>query len=124
MLYFVNRRWISNPSLGHAVITAFHTLLPTRRFPVAVLFIELPEEQVDVNVHPTKKEVKVRQRTGKFTETIVRAIRSAVRWSALSGASFSRLSDLPLVSGCARRFPHRQAEPTGFTTFRGTHASE
>ncbi len=77
MLYFVNRRWISNPSLGHAVMTAFHTLLPTRRFPVAVLFIEMPEEQVDVNVHPTKKEVKF-AKDREVYETIVRAIRSAL----------------------------------------------
>ncbi|HEY5037768.1 MAG TPA: DNA mismatch repair endonuclease MutL, partial [bacterium] len=77
MLYFVNRRWISNPSLGHAVMTAFHTLLPTRRFPVAVLFIELPEDQVDVNVHPTKKEVKFAKDRDVY-EVIVRAIRSAL----------------------------------------------
>ena len=77
MLYFVNRRWIANPSLGHAVMTAFHTLLPTRRFPVAVLFIELPEDQVDVNVHPTKKEVKF-AKDREVYEAVVRAIRSAL----------------------------------------------
>ncbi|HUO58097.1 MAG TPA: DNA mismatch repair endonuclease MutL [bacterium] len=77
MLYFVNRRWISNPSLGHAVMTAFHTLLPTRRFPVAVLFIEVPEDQVDVNVHPTKREVKF-AKDREVYEAIVRAIRNAL----------------------------------------------
>ena len=77
MLYFVNRRWIANPSLGHAVMTAFHTLLPTRRFPVAVLFLELPEEEVDVNVHPTKREVKF-AKDREVYEAIVRAIRNAL----------------------------------------------
>ncbi len=77
MLYFVNRRWIANPSLGHAVMTAFHTLLPTRRFPVAVLFIELPEDQVDVNVHPTKREVKFAKDRDVY-EAVVRAIRGAL----------------------------------------------
>lgn len=77
MLYFVNRRWIANISLGHAVMTAFHTLLPTRRFPVAVLFLEVPEDQVDVNVHPTKKEVKFAQDRAIY-DTVVRAIRSAL----------------------------------------------
>jgi DNA mismatch repair protein MutL len=77
MLYFVNRRWISNPSLGHAVMTSFHTLLPTRRFPVAVLFIELPEDQVDVNVHPTKKEVKF-AKDREIYDAIVKAIRGAL----------------------------------------------
>jgi DNA mismatch repair protein MutL len=77
MMYFVNRRWVANPSLGHAVMTAFHTLLPTRRFPAAVLFIDMPEDQVDVNVHPTKKEVKF-SKDREVYEAIVRAIRSAL----------------------------------------------
>lgn len=77
MLYFVNRRWIANISLGHAVMTAFHTLLPTRRFPVAVLFLEMPEDLVDVNVHPTKKEVKF-AKDREVYDAVVRAIRSAL----------------------------------------------
>ncbi len=77
MLYFVNHRWISNISLGHAVMTAFHTLLPTRRFPVAVLFLEVAEDQVDVNVHPTKKEVKF-AKDREIYEAVVRSIRSAL----------------------------------------------
>jgi DNA mismatch repair protein MutL len=77
MLYFVNRRWISNIALGHAVMTAFHTLLPTRRFPVSVLFLEVAEDQVDVNVHPTKKEVKF-AKDREIYEAMVRSIRSAL----------------------------------------------
>ena len=77
MLYFVNRRWIANASLGHAVMTAFHTLLPTRRFPVAVLFLEVQEDQVDVNVHPTKKEVKFAQDRAIY-DAVVKAIRGAL----------------------------------------------
>jgi DNA mismatch repair protein MutL len=77
MLYFVNHRWISNISLGHAVMTAFHTLLPIRRFPVAVLFLEVAEDQVDVNVHPTKKEVKF-ARDRDIYEAVVRAVRSTL----------------------------------------------
>jgi DNA mismatch repair protein MutL len=77
MLFFVNHRWISNPSLGHAVMTAFHTLLPTRRFPVSVLFLKVPEDQVDVNVHPTKREVKF-AKDREIYDAIVRALRSAL----------------------------------------------
>ncbi|HTC22598.1 MAG TPA: DNA mismatch repair endonuclease MutL, partial [bacterium] len=77
MLYFVNHRWIANISLGHAVMTAFHTLLPTRRFPVAILFLEVAEDQVDVNVHPTKKEVKF-AKDREIYEAMVRSIRSAL----------------------------------------------
>ncbi len=77
MLYFVNHRWISNISLGHAVMTAFHTLLPTRRFTVAVLFLEVAEDQVDVNVHPTKKEVKF-AKDREIYEAVVRSVRNAL----------------------------------------------
>lgn len=77
LLFFVNHRWIMNPSLGHAVMTAYHTLLPTRRYPVAVLFLEVPEEEVDVNVHPTKREVKFAHDREVY-EAIVRSIRSAL----------------------------------------------
>ncbi len=77
MLFFVNRRWVSNPSLGYAVMAAFHTLLPTRRFPVSILFIEVPENEVDVNVHPTKKEIKF-SRDREVFDVIVKAVRGAL----------------------------------------------
>jgi DNA mismatch repair protein MutL len=77
MFYFVNNRWISNPSLGHAVMTAYHTLLPTRRFPTVALFLEIPPNLVDVNVHPTKKEVKFAN-DREIYDSIVRAIRESL----------------------------------------------
>jgi DNA mismatch repair protein MutL len=55
---FVNGRWIQDASLTHAVVQAYHTLLMTGRYPVSVLMIEMPPDQVDVNVHPTKAEVR------------------------------------------------------------------
>lgn len=55
---FVNGRAIADGRLAHAVISAYDTLLERRRFPVAVLFLQLPEDDVDVNVHPRKAEVR------------------------------------------------------------------
>lgn len=99
MLYFVNKRWIANPSLGHAVMTAFHTLLPTRRFPVAALFIQMPEDQVDVNVHPTKKEVKF-SRDRDVYDAVVRAIRGALITApgALQQAISNQKTESPYAS--------------------------
>jgi DNA mismatch repair protein MutL len=57
---FVNGRWIRDRSLGHAVQEAYRGLLMTGRYAVCFLFIELPTDQVDVNVHPTKSEVRFR----------------------------------------------------------------
>lgn len=55
---FINGRYIRNLSLGYAVVNAYHTLLPIHRFPVAVLSIEMDASLVDVNVHPSKLEVR------------------------------------------------------------------
>jgi DNA mismatch repair protein MutL len=74
---FVNGRWIQDTSLTYAVIQAYHTLLMTGRFPVAVLMIELPPSEVDVNVHPTKAEVRFRNADAVFS-AIQRAVRRAV----------------------------------------------
>lgn len=55
---FVNNRFIKSGYLNHAITTAFDSLLPKDSFASYVLFIELNPEQVDVNVHPTKQEIK------------------------------------------------------------------
>ncbi len=57
---FVNGRWIRDRNLGHALQEAYRGLLMTGRYAVAFLFLELPTDQVDVNVHPTKSEVRFR----------------------------------------------------------------
>lgn len=55
---FVNGRFIRDRSLGHAVQEAYRGLLLTGRYPITFLFIDMPSDQVDVNVHPTKVEVR------------------------------------------------------------------
>ena len=71
---FVNNRFIRNPYLNHAVVSAFEEMIPSGCFPFFVLFLDMDPSQVDVNVHPTKQEIK-------FTdEKIVYAfVRSAIR---------------------------------------------
>jgi DNA mismatch repair protein MutL len=56
--FFVNGRYIKNFLLNRALEEAYRTLIPAARYPVAVLFIEIDPARVDVNVHPTKREVK------------------------------------------------------------------
>ena len=71
---FVNGRWVQDPMLTSAVIRAYNTMLMVGRYPVAVLFISLPPEQVDVNVHPAKAEVRFRDQDAVFSG-VQRAIR-------------------------------------------------
>lgn len=63
---FVNGRWIKDNRLTYAVIQAYHTLLPSGRYPVAVVSLTMPLEQVDVNVHPAKTEVRFRDGNAAF----------------------------------------------------------
>jgi DNA mismatch repair protein MutL len=56
--FFINNRFIRSPYLHHAVTTAYDQLIAKDAFPFYVLFLELDPARVDVNVHPTKQEVK------------------------------------------------------------------
>lgn len=78
---FVNGRWIQDTGLTHAVVQAYHTLMMTGRYPVAILMIDMPPEQVDVNVHPTKAEVRFQNHEAVFS-----AIQRAVRRSLIEHA--------------------------------------
>lgn len=56
--FFINNRYIRSPFLHHAVTTAYQSLLDKDTYPFYVLFLEIDPKRVDVNVHPTKQEVK------------------------------------------------------------------
>jgi DNA mismatch repair protein MutL len=56
--FFVNNRYIRSPYLNHAVMNAYQQMIPADCYPLYVLFIELDPAQIDINVHPTKQEIK------------------------------------------------------------------
>jgi DNA mismatch repair protein MutL len=60
---FVNNRLVRDRLVQHALTEAYRNILPPTVFPVVLLFIELPYEEVDVNVHPSKVEVRFRQQS-------------------------------------------------------------
>jgi DNA mismatch repair protein MutL len=72
---FLNGRWIRDRALGHAIQEGYRGLLMTGRYAIAFLFIELPPDLVDVNVHPTKAEVRFRDSSAMF-HLVLSAIRS------------------------------------------------
>ena len=71
---FVNRRFIRSNYLQHAVMSAFENLLPENSFPFYVIFIEIDPKHIDVNVHPTKTEIKFDDERAVYA-----VVRSAVR---------------------------------------------
>ncbi|MBI5286413.1 MAG: DNA mismatch repair endonuclease MutL [Deltaproteobacteria bacterium] len=58
LFIYVNNRWIRDKGINYAIINGYRHLLMKDRYPLAVLFIHLPPEDVDVNVHPAKAEVR------------------------------------------------------------------
>ncbi|HCT36119.1 MAG TPA: DNA mismatch repair endonuclease MutL, partial [Firmicutes bacterium] len=80
--FFVSGRTVRSPLIGAALEKAYKTLLPIARFPLAVIFIELPGTEVDVNVHPTKAEVKFSREDAIFS-AVYRAVSNALRLNEL-----------------------------------------
>ena len=77
-LFFVNKRAVKNPSLSHAVQEAYRDLIPGDSCPMVVLFIDIAPDLVDVNVHPTKREVRFRD-SRYIHDMVVDAIRGALQ---------------------------------------------
>jgi len=75
--FFVNGRWVQDSTLLTALMRAYQTFLMVGRYPIAILFLNLPPEQVDVNVHPAKAEVRFRYPDEIFTH-LQRAVRRAL----------------------------------------------
>lgn len=77
--FFVNGRPVQDPALGTALVQAYHTLLMVGRYPLSILFLQLPPETVDVNVHPTKAEVRFIN-----ADLVFRGVQRAVRRALLA----------------------------------------
>lgn len=95
---FVNRRAIQDRNLTFAVIQAYHTLLPGDRFPLALIFVTLPPEQVDVNVHPSKAEVRFRD-----AALVFRAVQRAVHRTLVDQAPLASLKPAAQPGWAGRR---------------------
>ncbi len=92
---YVNGRWIQDSRLNFAIIRAYEGLLAPGRFPFAFLQITMPPEHVDVNVHPTKAEVRFQQPERVFA-AVLRAAQGALSQAELqSAASPANLSSFP-----------------------------
>jgi DNA mismatch repair protein MutL len=74
---FINRRYVEDRTLTHAVVQAYHTLLPVGRYPLALIFLEIDPTTVDVNVHPQKTQVRLAEDRRLFN-VVQRAARRAL----------------------------------------------
>src|SRR4029079_18630557 len=89
---FVNRRFVRDRMIGRALSEGYRSILPHGVYPAALLFIETPLEEVDVNVHPAKTEVRFRRQAA-----VIDVVREAVR-TALASASYVPPQEPPRIS--------------------------
>jgi DNA mismatch repair protein MutL len=88
---FVNGRLIRDKLILHAFNEAYRNIIPPTSFPVVLLFLEMPPQEVDVNVHPAKTEVRFRQ--GSFVHDFVRdSVRTALMNARPAASFFQALS--------------------------------
>lgn len=109
MIFFVNGRWIRDRSLAYAVVQAYHTMLPAGRFPISIIHITLDPSEVDVNVHPTKSEVRFRT-PGRIFSAVQRSVRATLLVSASPPQGyFPQGEDALRAEGIAGWDPARRA---------------
>jgi DNA mismatch repair protein MutL len=92
MYVFVNQRLIRDRAILHALTEAYRNVIPPTSFPVVLLFLEMPPQEVDVNVHPAKTEVRFRQQA--FVHDFVRdAVRNSIIKTRPAASFLTALSD-------------------------------
>jgi DNA mismatch repair protein MutL len=128
---FVNHRLIRDRLLLHAITEAYRNVIPPTSFPVVVLFLEMPPEEVDVNVHPAKTEVRFRQQSqvhdfvrDSLRTALIKARPAAAFLAALESAPEASSSLLPSSTSPlpgapeSAPLPEPDSDPTAFQTAR------
>jgi DNA mismatch repair protein MutL len=113
---FVNHRLIRDRVVLHALTEAYRNIIPPTSFPVVLLFLEMPPQEVDVNVHPAKTEVRFRQPS--FVHDFIRDTVRAALMAARPAASFaSALNSAPQASASLLIDVSPMPGPPGDTVF-------
>jgi DNA mismatch repair protein MutL len=101
MFFFINRRLVRDKIILHAISEAYRNILPSGTFPVVILFVTIPFEDVDVNVHPAKTEVRFKHQS---------FVHDAIRDSILSGLTQDK-TIVPMESGIVAASPFTAPVP-------------
>jgi DNA mismatch repair protein MutL len=104
--FFINGRWVHDVSLSTALLQAYHTLLMVGRYPLTALFLEIAPEEVDVNVHPAKAEVRFRNQDKVFSFVQRSARKALLAYSPVPNVA-------PSLWGTTRTIPSEPPRHTG-----------
>ena len=107
--FFINRRWVSSRLLAYAVEEAYHGLLMVGKHPIAIINISLPPQEVDVNIHPAKSEVKFQSE-----QTVFGAVQRAVRRALVEQMPVPEIAEVATTyASPAARGPELWASTSG-----------
>jgi len=104
--FFINGRWVHEVSLSTALLQAYHTLLMVGRYPMTALFLEIQPQEVDVNVHPAKAEVRFRNQDKVFSFVQRSARKALLAYSPVPNVA-------PSLWGTPRTVPSEQPQHMG-----------
>ena len=122
--FFVNNRFIKSSYLNHAVVNAYEDLLPKETYPLYVIFIDIDPARIDVNIHPTKQEIKFEDERLVYNYLKV-AIRHALgRNSIIPSLDFDQDQSITRASNqTPNLWPEKQQNPAVFPSGSPTSSS-
>jgi DNA mismatch repair protein MutL len=94
--FFINRRFIKNTYLNHAVTNAFQDLLPQGSFPMYLLYLEIDPAQIDINIHPTKTEIKFQDDRAIYAIVHAAVRRALGKFSIAPSIDFEQENSIPI----------------------------
>lgn len=122
--FFVNNRYIKSAYLNHAVNTAFDNLLPKDSFPTYILYIELDPAQVDINVHPTKQEIKFEDEKIIYAFVQAAVKHALAQFSVAPSLDFSLNAGIQQLDAINRPFTEEKKEATASSSLYQTFSKK
>ncbi len=107
--FFVNNRFVRDKTIAGGLLEGYRSVLPHGVYPVAFLFLELPVEEIDVNVHPAKTEIRFR-RSEAVKDVIAEAIRAALAKAGITGVTRPEVPEPPFVAAETVEPPQQYAQ--------------
>ncbi|MCA6476055.1 MAG: DNA mismatch repair endonuclease MutL [Chitinophagaceae bacterium] len=122
--FFVNNRFIKSAYLNHAVNTAFENLLPKDSFPTYILYIEVDPSQVDINVHPTKQEIKFEDEKIIYAFVQAAVKHALAQFSVAPSLDFSLNPDIQQLDAIQRPFTEDDKKTAGHSSLFQTFSKK
>jgi DNA mismatch repair protein MutL len=122
--FFVNNRFIKSAYLNHAVNTAFENLLPKDSFPTYIFYIEVDPSQVDINVHPTKQEIKFEDEKIIYAFVQAAVKHALAQFSVAPSLDFSLNPDIQQLDAIQRPFTEDDKKTAGHSSLFQTFSKK